>query len=75
MPDVMEIPRNALFNSDEVFTIIDGLLKLQQVNVIKKNEKTALINGVEKGIFVVAQPMISVAENTPVKILGVDKKE
>lgn len=75
VPDVMEIPRNALFNSDEVFTIIDGLLKLQQVNVIKKNEKTALINGVEKGIFVVAQPMISVAENTPVKILGVDKKE
>jgi membrane fusion protein (multidrug efflux system) len=73
--DVMEIPRNALFNSDEIFIIIDGLLKIQQVIVIKINEKTALIRGAEEGVYIVTQPMINVAENTPVKILGVDHKD
>ena len=70
--NVMEIPRNALFNYNEVFTILDGLLKIQTVNVVKLNQTTALIRGVEEGVYVVTQPMINVAENTPVKILGVD---
>jgi membrane fusion protein (multidrug efflux system) len=77
VPNVMEIPRGALFNHDQVFTISDGLLKIQQAEVIKlnDNENTALIRGIEPGVFVVTQPMINVAENTPVKILGVDKQD
>jgi membrane fusion protein (multidrug efflux system) len=73
--DVMEIPRNALFNYNEVFTINDGLLKIYQVEVVKLNEKTALIRGIEPDVYIVTQPMINVAENTPVKIIGVDKKD
>ena len=70
--NVMEIPRNALFNYNEVFIIVEGLLKIQHIELIKLNEKTALVRGIEENTYIVTQPMISVAENTPVKILGVD---
>lgn len=73
VPGVMEIPRNAVFNYNEVFIVLDGLLKIQKTEVVKLNQTTALIRGIEPGVFVVTQPMINVAENTPVKILGVDQ--
>ena len=72
---VMKIPRNALFNSDEIFIIEEGLLKIATVTVAKLNQNTALIRGIQPGVFIVTQPMINVAENTPVKILGIDSPD
>jgi membrane fusion protein, multidrug efflux system len=66
----MEIPRNAVFNSNEVFTIVDGMLKKKTVNVLKWNETTLIFNGLEEGEKIVAEPMINAKENTPVGILG-----
>ncbi len=66
----MEIPRNAVFNSNEVFTIVDGVLKKKTVNVLKWNETTLIFNGLEEGEKIVAEPMINAKENTPVGILG-----
>ncbi len=70
--NVMQIPRNALFNYNEVFTIHDGLLKIEEVDVVKVTQTQALIRGLEPEIYIVMQPLINVAENTAVKILGVD---
>lgn len=72
---VMQIPRNALFNFNEVFTVREGLLKVNQVEVIKLNQTTALFRGIDEGVYIVTQPLINVAENTAVKILGVDVVE
>jgi hypothetical protein len=66
----MEIPRNAVFNSNEVFTIVDGKLKKKTINVLKWNETTLIFNGLEVGEKVVAEPLINVKENSPVGILG-----
>jgi membrane fusion protein, multidrug efflux system len=66
----MEIPRNAVFNSNEVFTIVDGMLKKKTINVLKWNETTLIFNGLEEGEKIVAEPMINAKENTPVGILG-----
>ncbi len=66
----MEIPRNAVFNSNEVFTIVDGKLKKKTINVLKWNETTLIFNGLEEGENVVAEPLINVKENSPVGILG-----
>ena len=73
--NVIQIPRNAIFNYNEVFTIEDRLLKITEVEVVKLNETTALIRGIEDGRYLVTQPLINVSENTAVKILGIDQVE
>lgn len=68
--DAMEIPRNAIFNSNEVYTVVDGKLKKRAVNILKVDETTLIFNGIEAGSKVVVEPLINVKENTPVGILG-----
>lgn len=67
--DVMEIPRNSVFNSDEVFLVEDDLLLKKSINVVKVNEKSVFINGLEEGTMVVVEPLINANENTKVNIL------
>jgi len=67
--DVMEIPRNSIFNSDEVFLVKNNLLAKETVNVVKVNEKTAFINGLEENEMLVVEPLINANENTKVKII------
>ena len=69
-PDAMEIPRNAVFNTNEVYAVVDGKLKKQEINVIKVNETTLIFNGLKEGMKIVVEPLINVKENTPVGILG-----
>ena len=71
----MEIPRNAIFNSNEVFVVIAGKLKKQQVNILKWNETTVIFDGLKEGAMVVSEPLINVKENTPVGIFGIDKPD
>lgn len=68
--NVMEIPRNAVFNNNEVFVIVDGRLQKRLINVVKVNETTLLFNGVKEGEILVSQTLINVLEGTPVNILG-----
>lgn len=69
----MELPRNAVFNSDQVFTVVDGKLKKEKINVIKWNEATLIFDGLKAGKKVVAEPLINARENAPVGILGEDE--
>ncbi len=64
--DVMEIPRNAVFNSNEVFIVKDHRLKKQQINIVKVNTNTLLFNGLTQGDTIVVQPLINVYEGTRV---------
>ncbi len=66
----MEIPRSAVFNSNEVFTVVDGKLKKAEINILKLNEETLLFNGLDEGIFVVTEALINVKENLPVEVLA-----
>lgn len=66
----MEIPRNAVFNSNEVFIIENGRLQKKDVNVIKVNENTLLIDGLPEGDTLVMQPLINVLEGTKVAVQG-----
>ena len=68
--DAMEIPRNSVFNTSTVYTIVDGKLKKREINVLKWNENTLIFNGLEEGSKVVVEPLINVKENTSVGILG-----
>lgn len=71
----MEIPRNAVFNSNEVFAVIDGRLKKQVINIVKTNETTLIFSGLEEGIKIVVEPLINVQENSPVGIIGEEQPQ
>jgi len=61
---VMEIPRNSVFNSDEVFIARSGRLAKEKINVVKVNESTLIFNGLSEGDSVVVQQLINVSEGT-----------
>ncbi len=69
VPDVMKIPRVALFNHNVVFVVRDGKLAKHIVNVHKLNETTALISGVQEGTEIVTQQLINTMEDTMVEII------
>jgi len=68
--DVMELPRGAVFNTDEVFVIEDSVLIKQIINIHKINQKTLYFNGLTEGIDIVVEPLINASENTRVVIIG-----
>ena len=69
--DVMEIPRNAVFNKDQVFVIEDSRLKSQQIKIEKLTQDNLLFSGLEEGVMVVTEPLINAYDNMEVSIKGV----
>lgn len=67
---VMEVNRNAVFNSNEIFTIVEGRLQKEEIDIIKVNEKTLLFNGLPEGVKIVTQPLINVMEGSAVSEIG-----
>ncbi|MFC1725907.1 efflux RND transporter periplasmic adaptor subunit [candidate division KSB1 bacterium] len=67
--NVMEISRNAVFNHNEVFIVIDGKLVKRTIDIQKVNEKTLIFSGLEEGIELVIEPLVGAMENSPVKII------
>jgi len=65
---VMEIPRNAVFNSNEVFVVQNGRLAKKNIRIVKVNERTLLFNGLQEGDSVVVQQLINVSEGTLVEL-------
>lgn len=65
--NAMEIPRNSVFNSDEVFVVREGRLTKEKIEVIKVNERTLIFNGIAEGDTLVVQQLINVSEGTLVQ--------
>ncbi len=73
--NAMEVPRNVVFNSDEVFLIEQGKLKKAVVNVLKWNETSLIFNGLKEGDVLVAEPLINAKENNSVGIIGQEETD
>ncbi len=65
--DGMIMPRNAIYNGDEVFIVQDSLLQVKTVNVIRLTEGEAIFNGIEEGADLVIEPLIGAYNNMKVK--------
>lgn len=65
----MEIPRSAVFNTSFVYTVKDGRLKKEQINIIKTNEKTIIFDGLEANTELVIEPLINVKDGLAVEII------
>ena len=66
----MEIPRNAVFDKNRVFTVIDGKLKENIVEILKVNETTVIFSGLEPGVDLVVEPLVNAKEGFNAEILN-----
>ncbi len=66
---VMEIPRNAVFNHNQVFVVVDDALEKREITIIKINETTLLFSGLEEGVDLVVEPLVNAMENTRVEMV------
>ena len=64
---VMEIPRNSVFNTNEVFVVRQGRLTKEQIDVVRVNQSTLIFRGIEEGDTLVVQQLINVSEGTLVQ--------
>jgi hypothetical protein len=64
----MEVPRNVVFNTNEVFIVNDNRLHKRTIDIIKVNENTLLFKGLKEGQMLVMEPLINVTEGTKVEI-------
>lgn len=68
--DGFEINRSAIFNFNEVFVVENNRLKKANINQLKVNNTTVIINGLPEGSVVVNEPLVGVQENSLVKVIS-----
>jgi len=73
--EVMEIPRSAVFNSNEVFVVLDGILEKRTIDIVKKDEKTLIFRGLEEGELLVTQALVNVQEGIMVRTSDVKENQ
>lgn len=78
--DGMIMPRNAIYNGNEVFVVRDTLLKVVNVNVLRMTDEEAIFNGLEEGTDLVVEPLIGaynnmMVEKKPVNSLDLEIKQ
>lgn len=59
----MIMPRNAIYNGNEVFVLEDSLLKKKEINVVRLAEDDAIFNGLEQGEELVVEPLLGAYNN------------
>jgi len=69
LENTMVMPRNAVFNVDQVFIVEDSLLKKRTINIHKTNQETIIFSGLEEETEVVIEPLIHAIENSKVIII------
>ncbi len=68
--DAIEIPRRAVFNDNEIYTVKDdSVLNLQTIQIKKSNKETLIVSGVKQGEKVVTEPLINAYNEMIVKVL------
>ena len=55
----LAIPRNIIYNGNEVFVVQDSLLKVVKVNIYRTDEDIVIVNGLDVGADLVVEPLIN----------------
>lgn len=71
MKNVMEIPRHAVFNRNQVYLVRDSS-RLEPATIVIENlgAENLLFSGLEEGSLVVTQNLLNAYENMPVSVEG-----
>jgi len=67
IPNSMEIPRQAVFNQNEVFVVKDNTLQKKKITIRKVNSNTLIFSGLDEGEELVVESLINVREGTVVE--------
>ncbi|MFK7921871.1 MAG: efflux RND transporter periplasmic adaptor subunit [Bacteroidia bacterium] len=68
--NVMEIPRNAVFNRNQIYVVEDSMrLVSKEIEIEKINQETVLFTGVAVGELIVTQPLLNAYDNMPVQVI------
>lgn len=70
VPNVMEMPRNAVYNGNEVYVLEDGKLVKKEINVQKLNDETLYFNGLKEGEMLVTEAITGITGNATFKPLN-----
>ena len=70
LTDVMEVPRECLFNFDEVFIVVDGKLTKRRVELVKIDKYSAFIRGLNEGDNIVIESLINAGDQMSVKMVN-----
>jgi multidrug efflux pump subunit AcrA (membrane-fusion protein) len=69
IPEVMEMPRNAVFNNNHVYVVEEKRLIEKPIEIVKRNDKTLFLRGLKEGEELVVEPLLNVTGNPIYKIL------
>ncbi|NPA68751.1 MAG: HlyD family efflux transporter periplasmic adaptor subunit [Chlorobi bacterium] len=69
LKNVFKIPREAVFNQNQVFIVKNNKLKKENINIQKTDDTVIFFNGLPEGTLVVNEALINAVENTEVKII------
>ncbi|WP_291857532.1 HlyD family efflux transporter periplasmic adaptor subunit [Marinilabilia sp.] len=67
--EVMEMPRNAVFNNNHVYVLEEMRLIEKPIEVVKRNDQTLFLRGLNEGEELVVEPLLNVTGNPIYKIL------
>lgn len=67
--DGLIMPRNALYNSNEVYIVEDSLLKVKEVFVHRTMDEKVVVSGLKPGADLVIEPLINAHNNMVVQKL------
>ncbi|PRZ01015.1 efflux RND transporter periplasmic adaptor subunit [Marinilabilia salmonicolor] len=67
--DVMEMPRNAVFNNNHVYVLEEMRLIEKPIEIVKRNDQTLFLRGLHEGEELVVEPLLNVTGNPIYKIL------
>ena len=70
---VVRIPRKALINKSEVFTVDNNVLLRRPVDVRAKDEMNAYVSGIEEGEMVVIEALSNPTDSMEVRIISKDE--
>jgi multidrug efflux pump subunit AcrA (membrane-fusion protein) len=65
--DVYKLPRRALIDNREVYTVVDGKLDIESIELKYLGKDNAYITGLAAGTTVITEPMANVKLGTKIK--------
>ncbi|MCR9289651.1 efflux RND transporter periplasmic adaptor subunit [Saprospiraceae bacterium] len=66
--DAIKIPRNLLVNQNAVFSVKDGLLKLEKVEIVKIVREDAIVKGLANGAVILEEVVPGLSEGMKVNV-------
>ncbi len=67
--NVIEIPRKALINNKEVYTVQKGLLTTTSIEVKSFKDNSVIVSGVKDNVPIVIEPVLNAKENMEVETI------